>query len=113
MSLITNFILHLSDEEFWPEDDSGEMLESCPGLDAVNSWLEKNHHSRFVSLVEPTFDDSAGYGLNVFVYGCGVNHLPVEDLWDLIVKQDWKDLDNLQLFYKVEGDERFSVLEFE
>jgi len=60
MGFVWNVILSFDNEELW-EDGEGEPGESCEPLERINAWIP---HGRLVSLIEPTYVDDTGYGMD-------------------------------------------------
>lgn len=99
MGWVWNVMLSFSNEEFW-EDGEAEARETCEPLERINAWMD---HGRLVSLVGPTYDDDAGYGMDANLYGGGFKHFDIEGFIKVVEAQDWKDRARVQLWVK--GDE--------
>ena len=106
MSWVWNVMLSFSDEELW-EDDEDEARETCEPLERINAWID---HGRLVSLVGPTYDDDAGYGMHANLYGGGYKHFDIERFIEAVEGQEWKDRANVQLWVKGEGEESFTLI---
>jgi hypothetical protein len=53
-----------------------------------------------VSLIGPTYDDDAGYGMDANLYGGGFKHFDIEAFIEVVKAQDWKVRSKVQLWVK-------------
>ncbi len=67
-------LLGCSSEEFAVGRD-GATNETCGPLNRINRWIP---HGKLVSLVGPTYEKGAGYGMNAYVFGGGFKHFDIE-----------------------------------
>lgn len=110
MGWVWNVMLSFSNEELW-EDGVDEPREMCEPLERINAWME---HGRLVSLIGPTCDDDAGYGMDANLYGGGFKHFDIEGFLEVVKAQDWKDRAKVQLWVKGAeegmGEEPFTLI---
>jgi hypothetical protein len=105
-------MLSFSSDEFW-EDEEEPPRDDCEPLDRINAWISDG---RLVSLVEPTYEDGAGNGLDANLYGGGFKHFDIEGFIQVVMEQKWKSPSKVQLWIKggQEGisDNIFSLIKF-
>lgn len=110
MGFVWNIMLSFDNEEFW-EDDEDEPRETCEPLERINSWLP---HGRLVSLIGPTLENDAGYGMDANLYGGGFKHFDIEGFVEVVKAQDWKVRRKVQLWIKGAeegmGEEPFTLV---
>lgn len=56
-----------------------------------------------MSLIQPTCEKNAGYGMDANLYGGGFKHFDIESFISVVERQNWKDRDNVQLWVKGGG----------
>jgi len=100
MGWVSNVMLSFSNDELW-EDDEEKPRETCEPLEQINKWIK---NGRLVSLVGPTYKDTAGYGMDANLYGGGFKHFDVEEFIKVVSNQNWKNRTRVQLWVK-EGQE--------
>ncbi len=110
MGFVWNVVLSFDNEELW-EDDEDEPRETCEALERINSWIP---HGRLVSLIGPTYEEGAGNGMDVNLYGGGFKHFDIEGFIDVVKTQNWKERSKVQLWVKGAeegmGEEPFTLI---
>ncbi len=110
MGFVWNVMLSFDNEELW-EDDEEEPRETCEPLQRINAWIP---HGRLVSLIGPTYEDGAGYGMDANLYGGGFKHFDIEGFVEVVKAQDWKARSKVQLWVKGAeegmGEEPFTLI---
>jgi len=96
MGFIWNVMLAFDNEELW-EDGEDEARETCEPLDRIYSWLE---HGQLVSLIGPTYDADAGYGMDANLYGGGFKNFDIDAYIAVVQAQNWKMRSKVQLWVK-------------
>lgn len=96
MGFIWSVILSFDNDELW-EDDEEEARDTCEPLERINAWLR---HGRLVSLIGPTYQDDAGYGMDANLYGGGFKHFDIEGFIEVVNAQNWKARSKVQLWVK-------------
>jgi len=105
MSWVTDVILCLSVEERF--QDHSDFSESCESLDKINAWLGEHEQGKLDELSEHVV--SGGKAMQAFVYGGAFNFLDVEDFIKVVLSQEWKMPQAVQLLVKKEEDEAFTM----
>jgi hypothetical protein len=110
MGWVWNVMLSFSNKEFW-EDGDDEPRDTCEPLERINQWIP---HGNLVSLIEPTYVEEAGFGMDANLFGGGYKHFDIEGFIGVVEAQDWKDRAKVQLWVKgaEEGmsDESFTLI---
>lgn len=96
MGFVWNVMLSFDNEELWG-DDADEPRESCLPLEQINASLSGGP---LVSLVGPTYDDDAGFGMDANLYGGGFKHFDIDAFIEVVKAQDWKARSKVQLWVK-------------
>ena len=109
MSFIINLLLNLSPEEFWC-DESDTLGEVSPALDNINSWIGDG---QLLDLSGPTYQEGAGAGMHAWLYGGGFKHFDLDGFIKQVEQQTWKAPQDLQLFIKVEEEDRFTQVDLD
>jgi hypothetical protein len=108
MGWVWNVLLSFDDSELWEGD---EPRDTCESLERINAWIGSG---RLVSLISPTYDDDAGYGMDANLYGGGFKRLDIEGFIAAVKDQDWKARSKVRLWVKggEEGmsDEPFTLI---
>jgi len=96
MGFIWNVMLSFSNDELW-EDGEDEPRETCELLERINAWIDDG---KLVSLVEPTYEDQAGYGMDANLYGGGFKNFDMDAFIEVVERQNWKNRGKVQLWAK-------------
>lgn len=106
MSWVSSVMLSFSNEELWA-DGEDQPRETCEPLELINAWITDG---RLVSLVGPTYEGNAGYGMDANLYGGGFNHFDIEGFIAAVRAQAWKNRAKVQLWVKDEEEEVFTLI---
>jgi len=110
MGFVWNVILSFDNEEMW-EDDEDKPRETCEPLERINAWIP---YGRLVSLIGPTYEHGAGYGMDANLYGGGFKNFDIDGFIEVVEAQDWKERDKVQLWVNGAeegmGEEPFTLI---
>ena len=105
MSWVTDVLLSVNLEERF--DDDFNELETCEALDHINAWLEQHEHGKLDEL--SIHVESGGKAMQCHVYGGAFNFLKIEEFVSVVLSQNWKHPESVQLFTKDEEEDVFTV----
>jgi hypothetical protein len=120
MGWVWNVMLAFDNEELWDEDEAEradqagedyEPPETCDPLERINAWIS---HGRLVSLIQPTYQDGVGKGMDANLYGGGFKHFDIDGFIEVVRDQNWKARSKVQLWIKGAedgmGEEPFTLI---
>jgi hypothetical protein len=105
MSWVTDVLLSVNLEERF--DGDFNELETCEPLDHINAWLEQHEQGKLDEL--STHVESSGKAMQCHVYGGAFNFLKIDEFVAVVLSQNWKHPESVQLFTKDEEEDNFTV----
>ena len=88
-------------------DDNFNIHPSCPALDEINKWLEKEDKGVLSELSPHMITD--GKAAQSYVYGGAYNYLDVKPFITYVYSRNWKHPDSVRLFVHDENDDAYNV----
>lgn len=108
MSYIWNVILSFSSAEFWHED---EPQDNCEALNKINEWLLADKVHLYGPLMDLTACANGNEtGMSANVYGGGFKRFDIEEFIEVVARQEWQALADVQLFVQGEEAETFTMV---
>ncbi|HZR17360.1 MAG TPA: hypothetical protein VFE51_08535 [Verrucomicrobiae bacterium] len=105
MSWVTDVILCINLEEKFRDD--ADYSESCEPVDSTNRWLTDHEHGKLDQISEAVV--SSGKAMQCFVYGGAFNFLDADEFIKLVLSQEWKMPEAVQLLIKNEEEDAFTM----
>lgn len=87
------------------------MLESAPALDKINEWMRAKYKHDSYSLKDISVG-AGGAGMNAHIFGGGFKHFDIEAFIDVVAKQEWNDIDSVQLSLQGGDEGKFDIITF-
>ncbi len=104
MSLVTNIVFAFSIiEENDPGDEDKYLL-----VEKINQWLSERGYGEFGDADQSNRGFKA---LEIPTYVGAFNFLMLDEFLEFIKALPWKEPENVQIFIKEQGDEKYRLLE--
>jgi hypothetical protein len=93
MGFVWSLLLSFANEEWW-EDGKDEPRHTCEPPEQINEWIADG---KLVSLIEPTYAEGAGYGIDANLLVGGYKRFDINGFIEVVKAQRWKDRASVQL----------------
>lgn len=109
MSMVTCIILHHGGCEDWTEQEDGEDV--FPIHTEINAYFEGREGLRYLAGSGPNCVTGGDKGFQADVLVGAFNYLGLNRFLAHLAALEWKEPSNVQVFYKEDEDEKFSLVE--